>query len=73
MFDQEIEIPQEVLDKAVVWACTQIHFTIGELCNKLHRCRLSQEDAYRAGAQLLKQWKADSKIMFRKGQWHWQV
>lgn len=67
-----IEVTQEAIDKATVWACTQIHFTYGELQAQLLRCRVDINIAYRAGDRLLQKWKKEGKIIFRKGQWHWQ-
>lgn len=66
------EVSQEAIDKATVWACTQIHFTCGELQVQLRRSRVDEDTAYRAADRLMQKWKKDGKIMFRKGQWHWQ-
>lgn len=66
------EIPKEAIDKATVWACTTIHFTAGELSVQLRRARLDEEVSYRTADRLLQQWKKAAKIIFRKGQWHWQ-
>ena len=66
------EVTQEAIDKATVWACTQIHFTCGELQAQLIRARVNQDTAYRAADRLLQKWKKDAKIIFRKSQWHWQ-
>ncbi len=67
------EIPQEAIDKATVWACTSIHFTYGELQAQLSRSRVHSDAVYRAADRLLQKWKKDKKVMFRKGQWHWQT
>lgn len=65
-------IEQDVIDKAVVWACTQIHFTYSALQNVLIRSRVDVSCAYAATDRLLQKWKKEGKIIFRKGQWHWQ-
>lgn len=65
-------IPQEVIDKVTVWACTQIHFTFGDLNDKLRRSRVDEHVAHTATDRFIKKWKKEGKIMFRKSQWHWQ-
>lgn len=72
MIVEGVEVSQEAVDKATVWACTQLHFTYGELQQKLLSSRVDPEIVYRAADRLLQKWKKDSKIIFRKGQWHWQ-
>lgn len=67
-----VEVTQEAIDKATVWACTQIHFTYGELQVQLRRSRVPEAIADRAADRLLQKWKKAGKIMFRKSQWHWQ-
>lgn len=73
MIVEGVEVQQEALDKCAVWACTQLHFTYAQLQAYMSRCRVTQEVVYRAADRLLQQWKKQGKIMYRKGQWHWQT
>lgn len=68
----DVEVTEEAINKATVWACTQIHFTFGELQAQLRLARVDEQTAYRGADRLLQQWKKEGKIMFRKSQWHWQ-
>lgn len=72
MIVEGVEVSQEALDKAHVWACTQIHFTYGQLQAELTRYRVNVDVVYRAADRLLQLWKKQGKIIHRKGQWHWQ-
>jgi len=72
VFIDGIEVTQEAIDKATVWACTQLHFTYGELQQKLLSARVHPDAVYRAADRLLQKWKKESKVIFRKSQWHWQ-
>lgn len=69
---EEQEIPPEALEKAAVWACTTIHFSLGELRGMLSRLRGVTVHAEEVAPRLLQKWKKEGKIMHRKGQWHWQ-
>lgn len=72
MIVEGIEVTQEAIDKVTVWAVTHRHFTYGELQGALHKAKVDEKAVYRAADRLLQKWKKEAKIMFRKGQWHWQ-
>ncbi len=73
MIVEGIEVSQEALDKCSVQACTSMHFTFGDVQSWLQRARVPTEACFRAADRLLQKWKKEGKIMFRKGQWHWQT
>lgn len=72
MIVEGFEVSQEAINKATVWACTQLHFTYGELQHQLRLFRVTDEAIHRAADRLLQKWKKDGKVVFRKSQWHWQ-
>ena len=68
----DFEVADEAINKVTVWAVTQLHFTSGELQTQLLRGRVEQMIVHRTAETLIKEWKKEGKIIFRKGQWHWQ-
>lgn len=66
------EVSQDALDKAAVWACTTLHFSLGELRGYLSRIRGIEMHCEEVAHRLIQKWKKEGKVLFRKSQWHWQ-